>query len=78
MDTHPVDPVALVVGLLLGLSGLAILADRQWEDADVTALGAAAVMLVGLLLAGMIVVRLVAGGREQDEPIGEGGPADEE
>jgi hypothetical protein len=78
MDTHPVDPVALVVGLLVGLSGLAILADRQWEDADVTALSAAAVMLIGLLLAGMIVVRLVAGGTEQDEPVDESGPADEE
>jgi len=78
MDTHPVDPVALVIGLLVGLSGLAILAERRWEEADVTALSAAVVMLIGLLLAGMIVARLVAGGTEQDEPVGKSGPADEE
>ena len=36
MDTHPIDPVALVAGLFFGLSGLAILAHQQWEDVDVT------------------------------------------
>jgi hypothetical protein len=60
MDTHPVDPVALVSGLLFGLSGLAILAHQRWEDVDVTAFTAAGVTLVGLLLAGMIVVRVVS------------------
>ena len=61
MDTHPVDPVALVAGLFFGLSGLAILAHQQWEDVDVTAFTAAGVMLIGLLLAGLIVVRFIGG-----------------
>lgn len=57
MESHPVDPVALVGGLFLGLSGLAILADRQWDDVDVAAFTAAGVVLIGLLLAGLVVVR---------------------
>ncbi len=76
MDTHPVDPVALVAGLLFGLSGLAILANRQWDGIDVTAFTAAGVALVGLLLAGMIVVRFV--GRDADPAPPPGGIDDED
>ena len=72
MDSHPVDPVALIGGLLFGLAGLAILARQQWEGIDVTALTAAGVMLVGLLLAGMIVYRAVRAASEPDEPTVEG------
>jgi len=62
MDSHPVDPVALIGGLLFGLAGLAILARQQWEDVDITALTAAGVTLTGLLLTAMIVYRSVRGG----------------
>ena len=59
MDTHPIDPIALIAGLFFGLTGLAIIADRQWDDVDVTAFTAAGVMLIGLLLLGLVVARFV-------------------
>jgi hypothetical protein len=59
MDTHPFDPIALIAGLFFGLAGLALLADQQWDDLDVTAFTAAGVMVIGLVLAGMIVARFV-------------------
>ncbi len=77
MDTHPIDPVALIAGLLFGLSGLAILADQQWDDVDVTAFTAAGVMLVGLLLAGIIVVRFVRSTIESPPTDRSAGPDDE-
>lgn len=66
METHPIDPVALISGLLFGLAGLAIFADQQWDDVDVTAFTGAGVMVIALLLAGLVVVRYVrAAGEEQ-------------
>ncbi|GJM38208.1 MAG: hypothetical protein DHS20C19_15750 [Acidimicrobiales bacterium] len=57
MERHPLDPVALVTGLLFGLAGLAIFVDQQWDDVDVTAFAGAGVMVIALLLAGLVVVR---------------------
>lgn len=57
MDSHPIDPVALVAGLLFSLSGAAIIAERNWDDVDVTALTAVGVALAGILLAAAIVSR---------------------
>ncbi len=72
MKTHPLDPVALIFGLLLTLSGVAILADKQWEDLDVTALTAAVVAVVALALTAMIVYRFVRDAAESDhEPSGD-------
>lgn len=66
METHPIDPVALISGLLFGLAGLAIFADQQWDDVDVTAFTGAGVMVIALLLGGLVVVRYVrAAGEEQ-------------
>jgi predicted transporter len=59
MDTHPIDPIALISGLFFGLAGLAIFADQQWDDVDVTAFTAAGVMLIGLVLLGLVIVRFV-------------------
>ena len=59
MDTHPTDPTALIAGLFFGFAGLAILADQQWEEVDVTAFTAAGVMLTGLLLLGLVIARFV-------------------
>ncbi|MDW3219966.1 MAG: hypothetical protein R8F63_15235 [Acidimicrobiales bacterium] len=59
MERHPLDPVALVTGLLFGLAGLAIFADQQWDDVDVTAFAGAGVMVIALLLAGLVVARYV-------------------
>jgi hypothetical protein len=59
MDTHPTDPVALVAGMFFGLAGLAIFADQQWDDVDVTAFTAAGVMVTGLLLLGFVIARFV-------------------
>ena len=59
MDTHPTDPTALIAGLFFGFAGLAILADQQWEEVDVTAFTAAGVMLIGLLLLGVVIARAV-------------------
>lgn len=57
MDSHPLDPSALVFGLLFAIAGAAIFADRQWGDVDMTAFTAAGVAVVGLLLAGLVVAR---------------------
>ena len=59
MDTHPTEPTALIAGLFFGFAGLAILADQQWEEVDVTAFTAAGVMLTGLLLLGLVIARSV-------------------
>ncbi len=59
MDSHPVDPIALISGLFFALAGVSIFADQRWEDVDVTAFTAAGVMLLGLLVAGLAVVRLI-------------------
>ena len=67
MDTHPIDPVALIAGLFFGLAGLAILADQRWDDVDVTAFTAAGVMLMGLLLVGVVIMRFVGGTVEPAE-----------
>ena len=57
MHTHDLDPVALIAGLLFTFTGLAVVADRIWEDVDVTAITGAGVALVGLALLAAIVVR---------------------
>jgi len=59
MDTHPIDPIALIAGLFFGLAGLAIFANQQWEEVDVTAFTAAGVVLIGMLLLGLVVARFV-------------------
>jgi len=65
MDTHRIDPVALISGLFFGLAGLAVFANQQWDDVDVTAFTAAGVMVIGLLLLGLVVARYV---RDASEP----------
>lgn len=57
MHTHPVDPVALVGGLLFTFAGLAVIADRIWDKVDVTVITGVGVAIVGLVLAAAIVVR---------------------
>ncbi len=69
MKLHPLDPVGLIAGLLFALSGLAIIADQQWGDVDVTAVTAAGVSAVGLLLVALIVHRYV----REDPPADPGG-----
>jgi len=59
MEPHRTDPIALIAGLFFGLAGLAVFANQQWDDVDVTAFTAAGVMLIGLLLLGLVVVRFV-------------------
>lgn len=71
MKTHPVDPVALVSGLLFTFAGLAVIADRLWDDVDVAAVTAAGVAIVGLALALLIVARAVTTG---DDGRTESGP----
>ena len=66
MDTHSTDPIALISGLFFGLAGLAILANQQWDDVDVTAFTAAGVMLIGLLLLGLVIARFVSDSVEPD------------
>ena len=61
METHPVDPIALVGGLLFSLFGLALLADQNWDDVDSGALTAAGITLIGLVLAAVVVSRFVGG-----------------
>ncbi|MEZ5247128.1 MAG: hypothetical protein R2707_18720 [Acidimicrobiales bacterium] len=68
MDTHPIDPIALIAGLFFGLAGLAIFANQQWEDVDVTAFTAAGVMLIGLLLLGLVVARFVRSPSTRSDP----------
>jgi predicted transporter len=75
MDSHSLDPVALIAGLFLGLAGLAIFANQQWEDVDVTAFTAAGVMLIGLLLLGLVVTRFVQEAN-QPEQVDEGAPSE--
>lgn len=77
MDTHPTDPVALVAGMFLGLAGLAIFADQQWDDVDVTAFTAAGVMLIGLLLLGLVVARFVSDTTTPAAPAADNDPDDE-
>lgn len=59
MKPHPVDPVALVAGLLFSFAGLAVVADRAWAELDVAIVTAAGVAVVGLVLAVLIVTRAV-------------------
>jgi predicted transporter len=68
MDTHPIDPIALVAGLFFGLAGLAIFADQQWKDVDVTAFTAAGVMLIGLLLLGLVAARFARNPTNPSDP----------
>ena len=71
MKTHPVDPVALVAGLLFTLSGLVLLADEHWADLDVTAVSAAGLTAIGLILAIAVVVRVTRTG-EPEPPTADG------
>ena len=73
MQIHPVDPVALVAGLLFTFTGLAVIADRVWDGVDVTAITAAGVAVVGLLLAIVVVTRQLGG---PDDPTGGDGTSD--
>ena len=57
MKPHTVDPVALVAGLLFTFAGLAVVADRAWDELDVATVTAASVAVVGLALAVVIVAR---------------------
>ena len=59
MTIHSLDPTALIIGLLYALSGLAIVANSQWDDIDITAFTAAGATVVGLLLVVMIIARLL-------------------
>ena len=68
MDTHPPDPTALVAGLFFGLAGLAIFANQQWEDVDVTAFTAAGVMVIGLVLAGFVISRSLSARLNESSP----------
>ncbi len=73
MESHPIDPVALVAGLFFSLAGLAVLAESQWDDIDVTAFSAAGVMLIGLALLGLVITRFAQGttdgGEDADGPM---------
>ena len=59
MKPHPVDPVALVAGLLFTFAGLAVIADRLWDELDVAVVTAAGVAVIGQALAVMIVARAI-------------------
>ena len=55
MTRHPLDPTALIAGLLFLLSGLAIVIDQSWPRVDTTAVVGATVGVLGLFF----VVNLV-------------------
>ena len=57
MKTHPLDPTALVSGLLFALSGLAIIADQSWDSIDVTAFVGAGVGVLGVFLVVVLLAR---------------------
>jgi hypothetical protein len=57
MRRHPIDPVALVAGLLFTFTGLAVVADRLWDDVDITAITGVGVAVVGLAFLAVIVIR---------------------
>ncbi len=59
MDTHQLDPVALIFGLLFTLTGAAVMTDRATEGIDVTAITSLGVAVVGVILAVMIILRLI-------------------
>ncbi len=63
MDTHQLDPVALIFGLLFALTGAAVMTDRATEGLDVTAITSVGVAVVGVILVAMIILRLI-----RDEP----------
>ncbi len=70
METHRLDPTALIAGLLFSLSGLAIIADQTWDDIDVTAFVGAGVGVLGIFL---VIVLLARHLREGSQPPGTGG-----
>lgn len=59
MKPHPIDPTALISGLLFTLSGLVLLADQWWDDADAGVLTAAGFIVIGVVLAAAVVARYV-------------------
>ncbi len=67
METHRLDPTALVSGLLFTLSGLTVIADQTWESIDVTAFVGAGVCLLGAILAITILVRFLRDGSRTPE-----------
>ncbi len=74
MPTHDIDPAALIAALPFTFAGLAVVADRLWEDVDVTAITGAGVAIVGLALLAAIVVRQTS----DPDDIGRSSPPDED
>jgi hypothetical protein len=57
MTRHPIDPTALIIGLLFAISGLAIVADAAWPELDTTAVVGATVGGLGVLFVAVLVTR---------------------
>ena len=68
METHPLDPTALISGLLFALSGLAIIANQSWDNVDVTAFVGAGVGLLGIVLVAVLLARHLGEGSRPPEP----------
>ena len=58
MNRHPIDPTALIFGLLFGLAGMAILIDET-ADVDATLVTGAVVGALGIAFVATLVTRQV-------------------
>lgn len=58
MNRHPIDPTALIFGLLFGLAGMAILIDET-ADVDATLVTGAVVGALGVAFVATLVTRQV-------------------
>ncbi len=67
MTRHPLDPTALIIGLLFALSGLAIVADAAWPELDTTAVVGATVGGLGVLFVVVLVMRQLRDGSRTPE-----------
>ncbi|MFQ5558855.1 MAG: hypothetical protein ACE5GB_15280 [Acidimicrobiales bacterium] len=57
MDRHGIDPLAFTTGAVFAAAGVGMLADRAWDSADLTTVGAAALALLGAGLIGVTLRR---------------------
>ncbi len=67
METHRLDPTALIAGLLFSLSGAAIIADQTWDNIDITAFVGAGVALLGIFLVVVLLARQLRDGSQPPE-----------
>lgn len=78
MNRHPIDPTALIFGLLFGLAGMAILIDET-ADVDATLVTGAVVGALGVAFVATLLtrqVRITTAG-ESHMTVDEPSPADD-